>query len=230
MKKSHHTKSFNLYLIPVVILILICNLSCQSSRHIISKPIIFDDTRTSLTLEYLEDHYGISKKDPTIIPKIIVLHWTEIPTFEKTFEAFNPSLLPNHRSSIKSASSLNVSSQFIVDQDGSIYQLMPDNYMARHVIGLNHCAIGIENVGGTEDLPLTRAQVKSNAYLVEYLKEKYDIEYLIGHFEYTNFENHELWLEKNDGYRTVKNDPGEEFLEAVKDQVKHLNIKSAPSK
>ena len=45
--------------------------------------------------------------------------------------------------------------------------------MARHVIGLNHCAIGIENVGGTIDTPLTKKQLKANIKLVNYLKQQY---------------------------------------------------------
>ena len=38
--------------------------------------------------------------------------------------------------------------------------------MARHCIGLNHVAIGIENVGDGEKLPLTPAQVQADAALV----------------------------------------------------------------
>lgn len=215
---------------PLFLLLLYIFMSCSSNREIVSKPIIFDDKRQALTLEYLKNHYGIVQDDPTITPRIIVLHWTEIPSLEKTFEAFHNPKLPDFRSNIKSASLLNVSSQFVVDQNGDIYSLMPENYMARHVIGLNHCAIGIENVGGTADMPLTKAQIKANAWLVEYLSNKYPIDYLIGHFEYTNFENHELWLEKNDGYRTLKKDPGIAFLEAVKKRVNHLNLKQTPSK
>ena len=90
---------------------------------------------------------------------------------------------------------------------------MPETTMARHVIGLNHAAIGIENVGGTEAMPLTKAQIKSNIRLVKYLSKKYPIDYLIGHYEYANFEGHELWLEKDDGYRTEKTDPGEKACE-----------------
>ena len=123
-----------------------------------------------------------------------------------------------------------MSSQFLVDQDGTIYRLLPETTMARHVIGLNHCAIGIENVGGTEDKPLTRQQIDANIWLVEYLKKKYDIEYVIGHYEYTQFEGHELWLEKDDGYRTQKTDPGEEFLNAVREATRHLNFKPIPVK
>ncbi len=102
--------------------------------------------------------------------------------------------------------------------------------MARHVIGLNHTAIGVENVGGTEDLPLTKAQIKANTWLVKYLNKKYPIEYLIGHYEYTNFEDHELWLEMDEGYRTKKNDPGEDFMNAIRKRTEKLNLKSAPAK
>ena len=58
---------------------------------------------------------------------------------------------------------------------------MPETHMARHVIGLNHCAIGVREYWGTEDLPLTENQVQANIDLVDYLSQKYDIDYLIGH-------------------------------------------------
>ena len=96
-------------------------------------------------------------------------------------------------------------------------------------IGLNHSAIGIENVGGTEDTPLTKAQLKANIKLVNYLNSKYDIEYLIGHYEYINFEGHELWLEKNESYRTTKTDPGEEFMEKVRKATKKLKFRPVPT-
>lgn len=176
----------------------------------------------------MQERYGIEKKSSIIEPKMIVLHWTSIPTLQKTFEAFEQSKISSHRPDVKNASALNVSSQFVVDQDGTIYRLMPETTMARHVIGLNHCAIGIENVGGTKDKPLTKAQLKSNMKLVKYLASKYNIEYLIGHYEYTNFVGHELWLEKDASYRTKKTDPGKDFLENVKMGTKKLNFKTTP--
>jgi N-acetylmuramoyl-L-alanine amidase len=136
--------------------------------------------------------------------------------------------LPSWREQIQIASSLNVSSHFLVDKNGSIYRLMPETLMARHVIGLNHIAIGIENVGGLDDKKLTRAQRKSNIWLVKYLKSKYDIEYLIGHYEYTNFVGHPYWLERDDSYRTEKTDPGNRFLKRVKKAAKKLSFKSTP--
>ena len=103
--------------------------------------------------------------------------------------------------------------------------------MARHVIGLNHCAIGIENVGGVANKTLTKKQLKSNIKLIKYLKNKYpNIDYLIGHYEYTFFENHELWLEKDDSYRTEKTDPGKQFLADIRSSLKKYNWKPNPIK
>ncbi|TMM57349.1 N-acetylmuramoyl-L-alanine amidase [Maribacter algarum] len=201
--------------------------ACKTEYKIIDKPIIFDEERKQLTLQYLEDRYGLKQSEPTIDPKMIVLHWTVIPTFEESFETFNSSTLPS-RPDIKAASTLNVSSQFMVDRDGTIYRLLPETTMARHVIGLNHCSIGVENIGGTEDLPLTEAQLKSNIWLVNYLSKKYAIDYLIGHYEYTLFEGHELWLEKDDGYRTEKTDPGEDFMGKVREAIKKKEFQPLP--
>lgn len=215
------------YWISIVSSIFIL-VSCGQAPDIVDKPIVFDAVRKELTLEYLSDRYGLEQDEPTITPKMIVLHWTVIPTFEESFEFFKGPILANSRGDINSAGQLNVSSQFMVDRDGTIYRLLPETVMARHVIGLNHCAIGIENIGGTEDLPLTEAQVQSNIALVKYLADAYDIEYLIGHYEYTRFEDHFLWLEKDDGYRTEKTDPGPDFMQKVREATQNLNFKPIP--
>ena len=70
---------------------------------------------------------------------------------------------------------------------------------------------------------LTQEQLKANIELVKYLKEKYKtIEYLIGHYEYRNFEQHPLFLEKNASYRTIKHDPSVEFMEKLRENFKDL--------
>ena len=206
------------------------SLDSQAQQKIIDKPISFDEERVALTLEYLKNRYGIEQTTPTIEPKMVVVHFTVIPSLEQTIRAFNPAKLPNWRPGIAGASALNVSSQFLVDQDGTIYRLMPENYMARHVIGLNHCAVGIENVGGAKDQPLTQAQLEANIWLVKYLKEKYDIQYVIGHSEYTLFEGHELWKEVDDGYRTQKTDPGDQFMIDIRKATQGLGLKPLPQK
>ena len=198
---------------------------------IIDKPITFDDERKQLSLEYMSKRYGIEKNTPSISPKMIVVHWTAIPSFERSFNAFKDSKLPNSRADITKASALNVSAQFLVDQNGLVYRLLPETTMARHVIGLNHCAIGIENVGGTPEMPLTKKQLKSNIKLIKYLKEKFpEIDYVIGHYEYTLFEGHPLWLEKDQQYRTEKTDPGQDFIHNIRKSTASLNWETIPVK
>ena len=98
----------------IALLFMISLTACESNR-IIDKPIQFDDERVKLTLEYMKERYGLIKSEPTIDPKMIVIHYTVIPTMEKTFLAFDPPQLPASRSGISGASSLNVSSQFLSD-------------------------------------------------------------------------------------------------------------------
>lgn len=217
-----HTKLNTWWILGVLFMV-----SCKSIK-IVDKPIIFDQERKALTLDYLKERYGLLQEEPTIVPKMIVAHWTVIPTMEKSYAAFEKAKLPNWRPEIANASAVNVSSHFLVDTDGTIYRLMPETYMARHVIGLNHCAIGIENVGPNDDNELTDAQLKANIQLVRYLKEKYAIEYLIGHLEYKQFVGHPLWLEKDDNYRTVKTDPGEKFMKDLRAATADLNFSELP--
>ena len=196
------------------------------AQKIIDRSIIYDSTRNSLSLQYLKERHGLEQTEPILTPKIIVSHWTAIPTLEGSFNAFNPVMLPSFRKELKGVSPLNVSIHFLVDRDGTIYRLMPEKLMARHVIGLNWCALGIENVGDGNKFPLTEAQLKANVWLVKYLKKKYaSIEYLIGHHEYTSFQNTPLWKESNPNYRTRKDDPGIDFMTKLRKGVKKLDLK-----
>ena len=199
--------------------------------NIIDKPIDFGPERIAMTKEYIKSHYGMSVDTTEITPKIIVLHWTAEMDFEASFKRLQPQKLLSDRTDIVKASALNVSAQFLVARDGTIYRLMPENWMARHVIGLNYSSIGIENVGGKGDKvdDLTPAQRKSNIALVKYLKAKYpSIEYMIGHHEYTQMENTSLWLETDKGYRTMKSDPGEKFMSDIRSAVESLKLKTPP--
>ena len=192
--------------------------------EIVDKPIRFGPQRIVLTQQYLKRHYGIDAKTIEIQPRMIVVHYTALPTLSASWNAFNPETLPSYRALIGKASRLNVSVHYLVDRDGTIYRLMPDHWMARHVIGLNHCAVGIENVG-SEDL--TPAQLEADTKLIRYLRRKYPaIRYLIGHYEYRNFEGSPLWLEKDPGYRTIKKDPGRTFMKAL--HRRFPDLKSAP--
>ena len=199
----------------------------QRQYPVIDKPIVFDKERKQLSLEYLEKRHSLKQAEPSIKPVMIVLHWTVIPTIEQTFNAFNKSRLPGGRKDIASVSPLNVSAQYLVDRDGTIFRLLPDTVFARHVIGLNYCAIGIENIGSDKN-PLTTAQLLANEQLIRYLKHKYPIEYVIGHYEYIRFRGTKLWKETDPGYSTYKSDPGTDFMRKIREKIKDLNIKGAP--
>lgn len=198
---------------------------------IIDKPIDFGPKRIAWTKAYIKRHYGKKVDDITIDPKIIVLHWTADMGLESSFRRLAPQRLPGSRGDIASAGALNVSAHFLVGRDGTIYRLMPETWMARHVIGLNYSSIGIENVGGegNKKEDLTPAQLRANIALVRYLKHKYPgIEYLIGHYEYRAMETTPLWLERDKGYRTQKSDPGKVFMRQVRAAVADLGLASPP--
>lgn len=201
-------------------------LSCGSVK-IIDKPIIWNEEREQLSLQYLQERHDIQASAAKIDPKIIVVHWTVIPTMEKSFEVFDRVQLPSTRTSIKNASQLNVSAHFLVDRDGTIYRLLPETTFARHVIGLNYCSIGIENVADGDDLPLTEAQFNANEKLINYLAGKHQIEYLIGHDQYTRFIDHPLWKETDPNYLTEKSDVGPEFIDRLHRSIKK-KLKKAP--
>jgi len=158
---------------------------------------------------------------------MIVLHWTAINDFDSCFALFNMETLGGSRPDLNQAGELNVSIHFLVDKNGKVYQLMLDTLMARHCIGLNYTSIGVENVGGENNIDnLTDEQIEANILLVKYLKEKYpSINYLIGHYEYRKFESSSLWLEKDSTYRTEKVDPGERFMVGVRSGVAELDLK-----
>ena len=195
---------------------------------IIQKPIVFNETRKNLSLTYLSDHHGLKQNSPTIEPVMIVLHYTAGGTFSSNYNYFNRVEIEKERSLNHKASRLNVSAHFLVDRDGKIYQLLPETTFARHTIGLNYCAIGVENVGGPDN-PLTEKQMLANVALVKYLCGKFKIEYLIGHSEYLKFKSSSIWKELDKSYITHKGDPGDEFMKKVRQRLTGFNLKESPN-
>ena len=194
-----------------------------NSIEIKQMPLNFTQKRIDLTKEYIKNSYGLDVENIYIVPKVIVIHHTAMDDLKESYDRFNSETLTADRNYIMKAGNLNVSAHFLVDFDGNIYALMPETYMARHVIGLNLSSIGIENIGGNKK-ELTQEQLKANIELVKYLKEKYKtIEYLIGHYEYTKFENHPLFLERDAKYRTIKHDPAVWFMESLRSNFPDLN-------
>ncbi len=188
-------------------------------------PITFTKYRVGLTKEYIKSHYNICSEDIKIVPKIVVIHHTAIDDYRKSLGRFVDEKLPGDRPDISNGGSVNVSTHFMVEKDGTIHQLMPLEFMARHTIGLNYNSIGIENVGGENSKDnLTDAQLKANIELIKYLGHKYEsIKYIIGHYEYQCFEGEDLWLEVDDGYRTKKDDPSKRFMDELFSKIDGYN-------
>ena len=196
------------FLLLAIAQILIFATIANAAPNIIDKPVLWNDYREQLTLEYAQKHYGIATT--TIEPRAVVVHWTAGPTWESAYYTFYDES--------RGDGTVNVSSQFIVDRDGTIYRTMPETNLARHVIGYNWCAIGIENVGGVGNVEdLTSAQLQANIELIRYLHEKYpSIEYVFGHYQQVAARASGLYIENVPNYYSIKEDPGEIFMSGLK--------------
>ncbi|WP_309571417.1 peptidoglycan recognition family protein [Deinococcus sp.] len=186
----------------------------------------FGPARTALTLAYIRQHYDPAATSIQFTPVMVVIHWTASHTLAAALAVLTPDTLSG-RADIRSGGALNVGAPFVVDRDGTIYRLIDKTLLARHTIGLNRAAIGIENVGSGD---LTAAQLKADTALVTYLNGKYPLRYLIGHFEYGAFRDSPLWEERQAGYFTVKSDPGAAFMAALRAKLaaQGVRLKSTP--
>lgn len=99
----------------------------------------------------------------------IVLHITEGPTAAGAIEWFRQSKVPNR-----------ISAHFVIDRDGTIYQLVSINDTAWHASQCNSRSIGIEHVAVSSGpdkagLPVTYDQYIASAMLIKWLAEQMGI-------------------------------------------------------
>ncbi len=181
---------------------------------------IFNNERLRLTAAYCLTHYGIESAELRE-PQMIVVHYTAFATRDESLGFFAPTRLDTvSRRDIKGGGVVNVSAHYLLDRDGTILQLAPDDVVCRHTIGFNRTAIGIENVGRNA-ADLTEAQAQATADLVSRLVARHpSIAYLIGHHEYrkTGLPHYRLFREDDRSYRfTAKVDPGPAFMARVRE-------------
>ncbi len=195
-------------------------------------PIVWNDEREALTQAYLAHHHGgpltgDPSADSHMVPRMVVIHWTAGPNLRSARATF---LAPTQKNSRRRSrwNLVNLSAHFLVDRDGARVQLMEPTRVGRHTIGLNHLAIGIENVGDRDRWPLTRSQVESNAALLRWLVQEHpSITHLIGHYEYRRFEGTPLFRDQT-RFRTGRNDPGKPFMEALRYELRDLGLLGPP--
>jgi len=195
-----------------VLTMLIANLA-------LAAPDIYDlpvsqEGRAALIRDYTMKHYG--EDIQTITPRAVVVHWTAQDTWKSTYHWFY------NANFYQQPNELNVCSQFLVDRDGTIFRLCPETQLAKHTIGYNHAAIGIENVGGLDNKveDLTPEQLKANVELIRYLKAKYPtIDYVFGHYQQDAARASGLYREQVEGYYSIKVDPGKKFMTALQKEL-----------
>jgi hypothetical protein len=153
-----------------------------SSLRVVQAPIAYSAGRQQEMAAYSLRHYGTASWQLT--PTMIVLHYTAGGTWagaRATFAAdtVNMGELPG------------TCSHYVVDKDGTVYQLVPTSVRCRHTIGLNDQAIGIEMVqeGGSsatwadQQILSRAAQVGAALALVRSLQSQFGISTanVIGH-------------------------------------------------
>lgn len=187
---------------------------------IIKRYIAMGPERDRLIKEYSKIHYG--KEFIYITPRAVVVHWTAGGTSDSVYNYFSGIAMEDDE-----GGSLNVSSQFLVGRDGTIYQLAPETMLCRHAIGLNWCSIGIENVGGTKgNEDLTTAQLQANIKLITYLHKKHPtITNVLGHYQQVYAKNTNLWQENMPDYYADKIDPGPIFMQSLRLALSPLGLK-----
>jgi N-acetylmuramoyl-L-alanine amidase len=147
---------------------------------IVQKPIPFTAKRKAETAAYAKRHYGIDSyrlKNP----HVIVEHVTVTSTFSAVFNTFAPD-----KPDVELHELPGLCSHFVIDRDGTIYQLVPLGTMCRHTVGLNYTAFGIEHVGSNDDEVLHNGrQMAASLRLTRWLRCRYSIGVgnVIGHSE-----------------------------------------------
>jgi N-acetylmuramoyl-L-alanine amidase len=148
--------------------------------RIVSKPIPFPARRKQETAAYSLRHYGSAGWRLTN-PHVIVEHYTAGGTFSSTWNTFaadapDPEL--NERPGD--------CAHFVVDTDGTIYQLVSLGTRCRHTVGLNWTSIGIEHVGTSDaEILADRRQLRASLSLTVWLMWRFHISLgdVIGHSE-----------------------------------------------
>jgi N-acetylmuramoyl-L-alanine amidase len=147
---------------------------------IVWDPIPFGAARKAQMRAYAKRHYGLDTYR-LIDPHVIVIHFTESPDFQSTYNTFAPDTPDPELHELP-----NTCAHYVIDRDGTIHQLVSINIMCRHTVGLNWTAIGIEHVGYSDRQVLDdRRQMAASLALVRWLRCRLHIEVrnVIGHNE-----------------------------------------------
>lgn len=129
---------------------------------------------------YSKRHYG-AYKWRLAAPKLIVEHYAVAGSIGAIYNTFAA-----NRPDVEYGELPGVCSHFAVGADGTIAKFVRTDVRCRHVVGLNHVAIGIEHVGFSDGDVLNRpAQLQASLALTDWLRCRFGIPVkgVIGHNE-----------------------------------------------
>ena len=147
---------------------------------IVAKPIPFGPERRAETAAYAERHYGLHTWRLEH-PHVIVEHYTASDSFSSAWNTFASDVPDAELHELPGTCA-----HFVIDRDGTIYQLVSLSTVCRHTVGLNWTAIGIEHVGTSDASVLQNAkQMAASLRLTLWLMHRFDISLpnVIGHNE-----------------------------------------------
>jgi N-acetylmuramoyl-L-alanine amidase len=142
------------------------------------KKIPFGAKRKRQMAAYSKRHYGERTYELTN-PKVILQHYTSGTSFDSAWNHFAAN-------GTHLGEKPGVCAHFIIDTDGTVYQLVNLSIRCRHAIGMNWTAIGIEHVGTNargilDNRRMMRASLRLTSWLM--LRYRINVGNVIGHAE-----------------------------------------------
>jgi beta-N-acetylhexosaminidase len=166
--------------VRILLAVLVVAAAVPAKPPIVSKPIPFGAARRAEMQQYAVRHYGLHTWR-LVHPHVIVEHYTANDSLSATWNTF-ASDAPDPELHERPGTC----AHFVIDRDGTIYQLVPLSTMCRHTVGLNWTAIGIEHVGTSDESILGNPrQLRASLRLTLWLMHRYGISLpnVIGHNE-----------------------------------------------
>jgi N-acetylmuramoyl-L-alanine amidase len=164
----------------LLVAIALLTSAAPSQPPIVWKPIPFGAQRKGETVAYAKRHYRLATWR-LVDPRVIVEHYTASESFSSAYSTFAADTRDSELHELPG-----VCAHFVVDKDGTIYQLVPLTVMCRHTVGLNYTAIGIEHVGMSDaEILRNPRQLNASLRLTAWLMGRYGIQLrnVIGHNE-----------------------------------------------
>lgn len=154
--------------------------------EIVQRRIRLTAQRKQQMARYSERHYG--ELSWRLRPRGVVQHFTGTDSLRDVVETFRSNAPDPELGERPGACT-----HFVIDTDGTIYQLASLRFRCRHTVGLNHRMLGVEHVGHSDVQVETNArQWRASLALSAWLVSRLDIGTgdVIGHHESTRSRFH----------------------------------------